>query len=99
MMQKNMMNFSYCNNEKREELKKLSNGIKAKYINNVHSKLLIKDNDLLCVGSFNWLSAQRKSKYVRHETSIVYQGKSNNVDNEIKLLKGSFESHFFTTAE
>ncbi|WP_294843744.1 phospholipase D-like domain-containing protein [uncultured Gilliamella sp.] len=102
------LNFSYCNNEKREKLdKELSQiltefknkGIEAKYVNNVHSKLLIKDNNLLCVGSFNWLGAQRKGKYVRHETSIVYQGKSNNIVNEIKLLKGSFESRFFTTTE
>ena len=102
------LNFSYCNNEKREKLdKELSQiltefknkGIEAKYVNNVHSKLLIKDNDLLCVGSFNWLGAQRQGKYVRHETSIVYQGKSNNIVNEIKLLKGSFESRFFTTTE
>ena len=69
-------------------------GIEAKFVKNVHSKLVIKDYDLLCIGSFNWLGAQRKGRYVRHETSIAYQGKNNNLVNEIKLLKSSFESRF-----
>lgn len=78
-----------------DELEKImtqfrSKGIEAHFVNKVHSKLVIKDNDLLCAGSFNWLSAQREGNYVRHETSISYQGNSHNLANEIKLLKKSF---------
>ena len=72
-------------------------GIEAKFVKNVHSKLVIKDYDLLCIGSFNWLSAQRKGLYVRHETSFAYQSKNNNLVNEIKLLKNSFESRFLNS--
>ncbi|MFP6801356.1 MAG: AAA domain-containing protein [Pseudomonas sp.] len=43
-------------------------------VNKVHSKIVMADEDLLCVGSFNWLSAQREGNYVRHETSMVYRG-------------------------
>ncbi|AFC86323.1 AAA domain-containing protein [Frateuria aurantia] len=43
-------------------------------VGKVHSKLLMADDDLLCVGSFNWLSAQRAGDHVRHETSMVYRG-------------------------
>lgn len=32
------------------------------------------DEELLCSGSFNWLSAQRYGDYVHHETSMVYRG-------------------------
>jgi len=69
-------------------------GIEIQFVNKVHSKLVIKDSDLLCVGSFNWLSAQRDGDYVRHETSLTYQGDSNKLVDEIKFLKDSFEDRF-----
>jgi len=40
----------------------------------LHSKIVLKDSEVLAVGSFNWLSAQRSGSYVRHETSMVYRG-------------------------
>lgn len=43
-------------------------------VSKVHSKLLMADDDLLCVGSFNWLSAARHGAHARHETSMVYRG-------------------------
>tara|TARA_R100000322_G_scaffold45380_2_gene28416 strand:+ start:35 stop:1201 length:1167 start_codon:yes stop_codon:yes gene_type:complete len=43
-------------------------------VNKVHSKIVMADEELLCVGSFNWLSAQRYGDYVHHETSMVYRG-------------------------
>jgi len=43
-------------------------------VNKVHSKLVMADDELLSVGSFNWLSAQRQGDYVHHETSMVYRG-------------------------
>lgn len=49
-------------------------GIQVYFVNRVHSKILICDENLYCVGSFNWFSASRQGQYVRHETSLVYQG-------------------------
>jgi hypothetical protein len=51
-------------------------GIKARIVKKVHSKLLMSDDNLLCVGSFNWFSACRApgSEFTRHETSMVYRG-------------------------
>lgn len=43
-------------------------------VNKVHSKIVMADEELLCIGSFNWLSAQRYGDYVHHETSMVYRG-------------------------
>ena len=49
-------------------------GIGLKEVRRIHSKLVMGDEALLCVGSFNWLSARRSGKYARHETSVVYKG-------------------------
>lgn len=38
----------------------------------LHSKMVAKDGKLLCIGSFNWLSAARGGSHARHETSIAY---------------------------
>ncbi|QBI66032.1 hypothetical protein EIZ61_32190 (plasmid) [Pseudomonas syringae] len=43
-------------------------------VNKVHSKIVMADEELLCIGSFNWLSAQRYGDYVHHETSMIYRG-------------------------
>ncbi|MPQ69510.1 MULTISPECIES: AAA domain-containing protein [unclassified Pseudomonas] len=48
--------------------------IQVRVVNKVHSKIVMADEELLCVGSFNWLSAQRYGDYVHHETSMVYRG-------------------------
>ena len=41
----------------------------------VHSKLLWRDDHLLAIGSFNWLSATREDhRYRRYEASAVYEG-------------------------
>ena len=56
-------------------LNKLSElGVEVKVVNNIHSKIVIKDDDCMCIGSFNWFSAQRGGKYTNTEHSIVYQG-------------------------
>jgi hypothetical protein len=49
-------------------------GVEVKVKNNIHSKIVIKDNDTMCIGSFNWFSAQRGGQYCNTEHSIVYQG-------------------------
>jgi hypothetical protein len=51
-------------------------GIFVYVIKQVHSKMLMGDEAVLCVGSFNWASAVRDqdSPYHNMETSIVYSG-------------------------
>ncbi|WP_323768481.1 phospholipase D-like domain-containing protein [Antarctobacter sp.] len=51
----------------------------------LHSKIVTVDKDLLCAGSFNWLSADRKGQYARHETSFVYRG--GHLEDEIKNIR------------
>lgn len=55
----------------------------------VHSKIVWCDDSLLCIGSFNWLSASREGEYRRHETSLVYTGK--HLAKEIDLIKSSLD--------
>lgn len=45
-------------------------------VNQVHSKIVSLDNRIIIIGSFNWLSAVRRteSQYQREETSLVYKG-------------------------
>lgn len=49
-------------------------GVTLHRLEKLHSKIVAVDDDLLCVGSFNWLSADREGQYARHETSYVYRG-------------------------
>lgn len=65
-------------------------GVEMIYVRRVHSKIVIADEDLLCVGSFNWFSANRDGKHARHETSLVYCGP--HLATEIKITKQSLES-------
>ncbi|TBV10977.1 AAA domain-containing protein [Stutzerimonas kirkiae] len=62
-------------------------GIRTHALQRVHSKLLMADDELLCVGSFNWFSASRQPGYSRHETSMVYRGPD--VAEEIETNLGS----------
>lgn len=48
--------------------------VQALVVNKVHSKIVMADEELLCIGSFNWLSASRSHKWMNHETSMVYRG-------------------------
>ncbi len=45
-------------------------------VHQLHSKMVSADENVFCIGSFNWLSADRVGKYARHETSLVYSGAS-----------------------
>jgi len=62
-------------------------GIHLHFVKRVHSKVVMVDSNLLCIGSFNWFSASRHGSYVRHETSLVYN--SSRVKREIEVIKGS----------
>ncbi|MBV8224535.1 MAG: hypothetical protein JO232_05025, partial [Verrucomicrobia bacterium] len=70
-----------------EALQKM--GVEIIYVRRVHSKIVIADEDLLCVGSFNWFSANRDDAHAGHETSLVYRGP--NLSSEIKITKQSLE--------
>ncbi|MFJ5366764.1 AAA domain-containing protein [Pectobacterium punjabense] len=81
-------------NEKKTQLLKTlvhlqSSGIKTRLVNRVHSKIVIGDDNLLCVGSFNWFSASRDNWNVRYDTSLVYRGK--NLTPEIEAIKSCLQ--------
>lgn len=59
-------------------------GIELIDVPQLHSKIVVRDNDLLCIGSFNWLSAARSGAFTRHETSIAYAGPK--VGAEVKII-------------
>ena len=50
-------------------------GIALHKVRRLHSKIVAIDTDSICIGSYNWLSADRSGKYARHETSMVYSGR------------------------
>ncbi|KHN56834.1 DNA helicase [Dickeya fangzhongdai] len=91
-------NTEHADYEKRKEKQQRLNdaveklgemGIVTKLVNRVHSKIVIGDEELLCVGSFNWFSAARDEKYQRYDTSMVYRGES--LKGEIKTIYTSLE--------
>jgi len=49
-------------------------GVRLHKVPRLHSKIVAIDDDLLAIGSYNWMSADRHGKYARHETSFVYRG-------------------------
>ena len=65
-------------------------GIQLVIVNKVHSKIVACDDDLLCIGSFNWFGAAREGDYKRHETSLVYKGDA--VRNEIVINHNSLQA-------
>jgi len=56
----------------------------------LHSKIVVKDNETLCIGSFNWLSAAREGNYSKHDTSVAYSGSA--VGQEMRLLLDSLNN-------
>ncbi|UHM91689.1 AAA domain-containing protein [Rahnella victoriana] len=91
-------NTEHTNYEKRKEKQQCLNdavdkltemGITTKLVNRVHSKIVIGDEGLLCVGSFNWFSAARENKYQRYDTSMVYRGAG--LKGEIQTIYTSLE--------
>ncbi|RAS17232.1 AAA domain-containing protein [Microvirgula sp. AG722] len=64
-------------------------GISMHIVHKVHSKIVIGDDSLYCVGSFNWFSASRDEKYARHETSLAYCGAD--LCHEITVMKESLQ--------
>lgn len=81
--EKHIMEFTEAKNTLADQ------GVQICIVNKVHSKILMTDDDLLCIGSFNWLSAQRSGDYVRHETSMAYLGPD--VHQELQVNRLSLE--------
>ena len=48
-------------------------GAKVVFVRRIHSKLLVADGSVLCVGSFNWLSAAGRGRFKRQEISTVHR--------------------------
>ncbi|MDQ2151380.1 AAA domain-containing protein [Alcaligenaceae bacterium C4P045] len=71
--------------------------VEVKLVKKVHSKIVMADDHLLCVGSFNWLSAQRNGSYIRHETSMVYRGPD--VHTELAINRASLTQRLITNGE
>lgn len=72
-------------------------GIQLHLVRRVHSKIVMIDANLLCIGSFNWFSASRQGPYVRHETSLVY--KSSRVKPEVEVIKRSLRKLMVSVIE
>lgn len=64
-------------------------GISTRLVDRIHSKVVIGDEGLLCVGSFNWFSASRDENFKRYDTSMVYVGDA--LKNEIKIIYSNLE--------
>lgn len=64
-------------------------GIATKLVRRVHSKIVIGDDHLLCIGSFNWFSASREAKYERYDTSMVYCGGS--LKEEVQVIYSNLD--------
>ncbi|KQV16757.1 hypothetical protein ASC97_30825 [Rhizobium sp. Root1203] len=62
-------------------------GVRLHKLPKLHSKIVAIDTDILCIGSYNWLSADRHGQYARHETSFVYRGR--HLEEEISTIVGS----------
>jgi phosphatidylserine/phosphatidylglycerophosphate/cardiolipin synthase-like enzyme len=70
-----------------EEFRRI--GVRLHKLPKLHSKIVAIDTELLCIGSYNWLSADRQGQYARHETSVVYRGP--HIEDEIRIIIGSLE--------
>lgn len=64
-------------------------GINTRLVERVHSKIVIGDEGLLCIGSFNWFSAAREERYQRYDTSMVYRGEG--LKGKIQTIYNSLE--------
>lgn len=71
-----------------------SYGIDTKLVRRVHSKIVIGDDNLLCIGSFNWFSASREAQYERYDTSMVYYGE--NLEKEVKVIYKNLEQRYYS---
>lgn len=62
--------------------------VTVKVVNQVHSKLVMVDDYVMCAGSYNWACAARHGPYRNMETSILYSGE---LVEELKLQRAALE--------
>lgn len=62
--------------------------VTVKVVNQVHSKLVMVDDHIMCAGSYNWACAARHGPYRNMETSILYSGE---LTEELKLQREALE--------
>jgi len=51
----------------------VASGATVIFVRRIHSKVVVADRSVLCVGSFNWLSAARQGRFKRQEISTVHR--------------------------
>lgn len=51
----------------------VASGAEIVFVRRIHSKLVVADSSVLCVGSFNWLSAAGRGRFKRQEISTVHR--------------------------
>ncbi len=66
-------------------------GVKMHALPQLHSKIVAIDGEQLCIGSYNWLSADRQGKYARHETSFFVGGQSEELRGHIAFRDCSYD--------
>ena len=64
-------------------------GVRLHKLPKLHSKIVAIDSNVLCIASYNWLSADRHGQYARHETSFVYRGQ--HLQEEISIIVRSLQ--------
>jgi AAA domain len=64
-------------------------GVRLHRLPKLHSKIVAIDTDILSIGSYNWLSADRHGQYARHETSFVYRGQ--HLEDEVRTIADSLK--------
>ena len=62
--------------------------VTVKVVNQVHSKLVMVDDHVMCAGSYNWACAARYGPYRNMETSILYSGE---LVEELKLQRAALD--------
>ena len=67
----------------------VASGAKIVFVRRIHSKLVVADKSVLCVGSFNWLSAAGRGRYKRQEISTVHR--KGGIDKQKKAFLGKLE--------
>ena len=71
--------------------------ITVNVVSQVHSKLIMIDESLMCIGSYNWASAARSGKYKNMETSVLWSGNlAEEINLQLEALKGRIHQTFST---
>lgn len=67
----------------------VASGAKIVFVRRIHSKLVVADRSVLCVGSFNWLSAAGSGRFKRQEISTVHR--TGAIDKQKTAILGNLE--------